>query len=76
VFGFAGVRPRADALAIDPHIPEIWPHLEIRVQFRGVPARLQLEPHFVVVNVPAPITVVVDGRRVTCAAGPTRIPTG
>ena len=74
VLGFAGLRPSGDALAIEPHIPQMWPELEIRVQFRGVPVRLRLTPDLVIVNVPAPIAVVVGGRRVTCGAGESRLP--
>ena len=41
-YGFAGLRPGKDALAIDPNIPEAWSHLDIRVQFRGVGLRLAI----------------------------------
>ena len=74
-YGFGGLRPSSDALVIDPHLPETWSQLEIRVQFRGVPVRLQFEPKLIVVNVPTPTVVIVNGNRVTCAAGETRLPT-
>ena len=73
-YGFAGLRPRGDALVIDPRLPAGWPAFEFRVQFRGVPLDLRLERHAVVVRAPAPVVVVVGGRRVTCDAGETRVP--
>ena len=72
-YGFAGLRPDGDALAIDPHIPHAWSELEIRVKFRGVPMRLRLGSKAVVVRAPSSVTVVVGGRRVPCAAGETHI---
>jgi trehalose/maltose hydrolase-like predicted phosphorylase len=73
-FGFAGLRPRVDALALDPHLPAAWPSLEMRVQFRGVPLRLRLEPGLIIVNAASPIHLIVDGERVACTAGETRVP--
>ena len=61
-YGFAGLRPRGDALVVDPHLPDAWPALEIRVQFRGVPVRLRLEHGAILVSAPAPVVLVVDGR--------------
>ena len=63
VYGFAGVRPRADALAVDPILPAAWSALELRVRFRGVAVRLRVEPDAIVVKPLAPIIVVVDNRR-------------
>jgi trehalose/maltose hydrolase-like predicted phosphorylase len=74
VYGFAGLRPRGDALAVEPVLPAEWSALEIRIQFRAVPLRLRVQHDAVVVNASAPIDVFVDGcRRVTCVAGETRI---
>jgi trehalose/maltose hydrolase-like predicted phosphorylase len=72
-YGFAGLRPHGDALAIDPHLPGSWSGLEIGVQFRGVPVRLRLEHDAVVVSAPAPIVLDLQGDRVTCAAGQSRL---
>jgi trehalose/maltose hydrolase-like predicted phosphorylase len=43
-FGFAGVRPRGDRLAVDPRLPPAWEALELRLTFRGRPLRLRVEP--------------------------------
>ncbi|HZT06537.1 MAG TPA: glycosyl hydrolase family 65 protein [Chloroflexota bacterium] len=44
VFGFAGVRFRADGLSIDPHVPAHWGTLAFPVQWRGRHLRVSLEP--------------------------------
>jgi trehalose/maltose hydrolase-like predicted phosphorylase len=45
VFGFAGVRPRADRLAVDPRLPPQWNALELALRFRGEPFRLLIDRH-------------------------------
>ena len=42
-FGFAGVRPRGDALVVEPRLPPEWDALEIRLRFRGSPLRLRID---------------------------------
>jgi trehalose/maltose hydrolase-like predicted phosphorylase len=42
-FGFAGVRPTADALLVQPHLPPEWGALELRLRFRGIPLRLRID---------------------------------
>jgi trehalose/maltose hydrolase-like predicted phosphorylase len=42
-FGFAGVRPRGDALVVDPRLPAEWGALELRLCFRGSPLRLRID---------------------------------
>jgi trehalose/maltose hydrolase-like predicted phosphorylase/hydroxymethylpyrimidine pyrophosphatase-like HAD family hydrolase len=44
VFGFAGARPKADVLELDPRLPDRWGSLEIRLRFRGVRIVLRMEP--------------------------------
>jgi trehalose/maltose hydrolase-like predicted phosphorylase/hydroxymethylpyrimidine pyrophosphatase-like HAD family hydrolase len=34
-FGFAGIRPRGDALVVDPRLPPAWRALELRLRFHG-----------------------------------------
>jgi trehalose/maltose hydrolase-like predicted phosphorylase len=41
-FGFAGLRPCDDVLTVDPHLPEGWEELEVRVRFRGRRARVRI----------------------------------
>jgi trehalose/maltose hydrolase-like predicted phosphorylase len=66
VFGFAGVRPTAGALDIDPHLPDAWDALELRLRFRGNPVRVRIEHEELEVEAEegAPITVCgTPGRR-------------
>jgi trehalose/maltose hydrolase-like predicted phosphorylase len=42
-FGFAGLRPRADALAVDPRVPQQWNALELSLRFRGQPLQLRID---------------------------------
>jgi trehalose/maltose hydrolase-like predicted phosphorylase len=42
VFGFGGIRPRGDALSVEPHLPREWSALEVRLRFRGSPLRLRI----------------------------------
>jgi len=72
-YGFAGLRPRGDALQVDPVLPDTWSALEIRVQFRGAAVRLGIEADEIVVTASAPIALLVDGRRINCATGETRV---
>jgi trehalose/maltose hydrolase-like predicted phosphorylase len=43
VFGFAGIRPRGDALEVDPRLPEEWRALELELSFRGSSISLRIE---------------------------------
>jgi alpha,alpha-trehalose phosphorylase len=42
-FGFAGVRPAGDRLALDPRLPPEWGGLELRLRFRRSRMRVRLE---------------------------------
>jgi trehalose/maltose hydrolase-like predicted phosphorylase len=66
VWGFAGVRPRADALAVDPRLPDEWDAYEVRVQFRGVPVRVRVAHDGVRVASGGPITVHAGGTDHRC----------
>ncbi len=70
-FGFMGVRPHEDALAIDPKLPSSWPELQVRLTFRGVGIVLRADHRSIVVHAEAPIRLEISGRRVTCPAGTT-----
>src|ERR1019366_8281641 len=41
-FGFGGLRPVGDALAIDPLLPPGWESIELRVRFRGSRVRVRI----------------------------------
>jgi trehalose/maltose hydrolase-like predicted phosphorylase len=43
VFGFAGVRPLGDRLAVDPRLPPEWGALELSLRFRGEALRLRID---------------------------------
>jgi trehalose/maltose hydrolase-like predicted phosphorylase len=42
-FGFGGIRPRGDALLVDPRLPKEWNALEFALRFRGRPLRLRID---------------------------------
>ena len=52
VFGFAGVRPRGDALVVDPRLPPEWGAIELRLRFRGSPLRLRIDRDGVELDTP------------------------
>lgn len=72
-YGFAGLRPRGDALVVDPILPEGWSQLELRVEFHGAPVELCFESDAMVVRARAPVTLIVDDRRFPCDVGETRL---
>jgi trehalose/maltose hydrolase-like predicted phosphorylase len=43
VFGFAGARPHANVLRVEPRLPKEWEALEVRLTFRGVPLTLRID---------------------------------
>jgi beta-phosphoglucomutase family hydrolase len=59
-YGFAGLRPSEDRLTIDPRLPPAWAGLEIRVRFRGTPARVRVERDELRVDADGPLPVTVD----------------
>ena len=61
-FGFAGVRPGADALELDPRLPEDWQALELRLSFRGSPGRVRIERDRVTVSADRAARVSIDGK--------------
>ena len=60
-FGFAGLRPRAGMLHIDPVLPPSWSALELRVRFRGAKVRVRKERAHLSVWADRPTSVVVGG---------------
>ena len=61
VFGFAGVRPRANRLTVDPWLPESWSTLEICVRFRGARVRIRATPDDLDVVSDQPTEIEVGG---------------
>ena len=69
-FGFAGLRPVGDALAIDPVLAPGWDALEVRVRFRNSRVRVRVQPGAVEASADPPISALgPDGERVLL--GPT-----
>ena len=62
-FGFAGVRPRGDALEVDPRLPEEWRALELKLSFRGSPIRLRIEHDGVTADADPLVPIDIRGRR-------------
>jgi trehalose/maltose hydrolase-like predicted phosphorylase len=60
-FGFAGLRPRGGALALDPRLPRPWRALEIRVRFRGSRVKVRIEPDATLVHADPPVPVIAPG---------------
>ena len=42
-FGFGGIRPRGDAMVVEPRLPPEWNALEFALRFRGAPLRLRID---------------------------------
>jgi len=57
-FGFAGLRPTGDALAIDPVPTSGWEGLELRVRFRGSRLRLRITASGVQASADPPLTAL------------------
>jgi len=67
-FGFAGLRPHAGMLHVDPVLPPSWSALELRVRFRGARVRVREERAHLTIWTDGRIPVVVGGT--PFAAGP------
>jgi trehalose/maltose hydrolase-like predicted phosphorylase len=62
VFGFAGVRPSARGLSVDPHLPEAWDALELRLRFRGDPVRIRIGHETLEIDADDRVPISVCGR--------------
>jgi trehalose/maltose hydrolase-like predicted phosphorylase len=61
VLGFLGIRPRRSGLVIDPHIPDRWEQVRIRLQHRGRRLEVWASPATLQVTSDAPMEVTVPG---------------
>jgi len=68
-FGFAGLRPIGDALAIDPVLAPGWEALELRVRFRGSRVHVRVEPTEVRASADPPVHML-DGENRQIQLGP------
>ena len=75
VFGFAGLQPRSDGLALDPHLPADWQELTFSVRWRGRRVRLALrgESHTAtaLLESGAPLTLTVGNQPIPLQPGTT-----
>ena len=69
-YGFCGLRPLPDALAVDPHIPEHWGALELTVRYRGTRVRVRAERGRTMVWADAPVKIAVGDGAEIVEAGP------
>jgi trehalose/maltose hydrolase-like predicted phosphorylase len=61
VFGFAGIRASAGGLELDPHLPDAWDALELRLAFHGYPVRIRMEHDALEVDADPAVPVSVRG---------------
>ena len=57
-FGFAGLRPAGDALAIDPVLAPGWDTLELRVRFRNSRVHVRVRPDSVEASADPPVAAI------------------
>jgi alpha,alpha-trehalose phosphorylase len=57
-FGFAGLRPAGDALAIEPVLPPAWDSLDVRVRFRNSRVHVRVLPDSVEASAEPPISAL------------------
>ncbi len=69
-YGFCGLRPQGDVLAIDPHVPEHWKALELTVLFRGTRVRVRAEHGRTLVWADSPVQIAVGPSGERAEAGP------
>jgi trehalose/maltose hydrolase-like predicted phosphorylase len=60
--GFAGLRPRAGRLRVDPLLPKAWSALEVRVRFHGSRVCVRRDRTQMTITAQRPVDVVVDDR--------------
>jgi trehalose/maltose hydrolase-like predicted phosphorylase len=59
VFGFAGLRPRAGRLSIDPRLPREWAALGVRVRFHDARVNVRIEHERLTVRAARPTPILV-----------------
>ena len=57
-YGYAGLRPAGNALAIDPTLAPGWETLDLRVKFRGSRVHVQIHPESVHASADPPINAL------------------
>jgi trehalose/maltose hydrolase-like predicted phosphorylase len=70
VYGFAGLRPREDSLGVDPHLPDEWKSLNLKVRFRGTQVRIRAEHERTLVWADTPTSIAAGPSGTLVEAGP------
>ncbi len=73
VFGFAGIRPAAHGLRVDPHLPPSWPSLTINLRFHGSRVQIRIEADRLQVSADPAVIVEVAGRSHEAIPGGTHL---
>jgi trehalose/maltose hydrolase-like predicted phosphorylase len=61
-FGFLGIQPRSEALALDPNVPVEWGSIEVRFRYHRRRIAVRAESHALSVESDEPVTITVGGR--------------
>ncbi len=70
-FGFAGLRPAGEALAIDPVLAPGWDALELNVRFRGSRVRVRIRADAVEASADPPVSALTPaGERISLTGDP------
>ena len=68
--GFLGLRPSGDVLGLDPHLPEAWDAVELRLPYHGVRLRVRAGHDQLELATDGPVPVRLPG----CRHGPSPRP--
>ncbi len=69
-WGFAGVRALPEALRVDPRLPDELDALELRVQYHGVPVRIEIGHEATTITATRPVPLVFGEAAVALVSGP------
>jgi hypothetical protein len=63
VHGFAGIRPEASHLTIDPSLPDRWDRLQLRLVYHGTPLTVRIDHDHIAVDAPRSLPLRIQGQR-------------
>jgi trehalose/maltose hydrolase-like predicted phosphorylase len=72
-YGFAGLRPCGEVLAVDPHLPLGWRALELSVRFQGTGVHIRAEHERTLVWADKPVSIAAGAGRVAVDVGPSGV---
>jgi trehalose/maltose hydrolase-like predicted phosphorylase len=70
VNGFAGIRPVAGTLRLDPRVPAAWRRLDIALRFLGSSVKVTIAHDRLTVAANPPVAIALAGQPAPLAAGP------